>query len=64
MAALLAATRFIGDHPDASPRTTKRDMRVNVLRRYAYKIYYRAIDETVEIIHIRHTARRPWVGLR
>ena len=31
--------------------------------RYRYKIFYSIIDgETVEIMHVRHTSRRPWVG--
>ena len=26
----------------------------------SYKIYYRVRNNTVELIHIRHTSRRPW----
>jgi plasmid stabilization system protein ParE len=34
---------------------------VKVVRRYRYKIFYSIIDEnTVEIVHVRHTSRRPW----
>jgi plasmid stabilization system protein ParE len=28
--------------------------------RYPYKIFYRLRGDAVEILHIRHTARRPW----
>jgi plasmid stabilization system protein ParE len=30
--------------------------------RYPYKIFYRLRDDAVEILHIRHTARRAWAG--
>ena len=31
------------------------------MRRYRYKIFYRIVEEdTVEIMHIRHTSRQPW----
>src|SRR5204862_2856447 len=43
------ALRFINSMP--SPPTR---------RRSRPKIFYRAIDETVEILHIRPTSRRPW----
>jgi len=36
-------------------------LRVKVMRRYGYKIFYRIVDgDTVEIMHIRHSSRRPW----
>ena len=28
--------------------------------RYPYRIFYRVRSETIEILHIRHTSRRPW----
>jgi plasmid stabilization system protein ParE len=33
---------------------------VKVMRRYGYKIFYRVVGDTVEIMHIRHSSRRPW----
>lgn len=36
------------------------DVRVVPLGRYPYKIFYRVTDDTVEILHIHHAARRPW----
>jgi hypothetical protein len=30
------------------------------LGRYPYKIFYRVTNDTVEILHIHHAARRPW----
>jgi toxin ParE1/3/4 len=58
--AIYAASRFIAERPKASPLTEKPNVRVKVLRRYRYKIFYHVVGDTVEILHIRHTARRPW----
>lgn len=30
------------------------------LVRYPYKIFYRIRNESIIILHIRHTSRRPW----
>jgi plasmid stabilization system protein ParE len=35
-------------------------VRVSLLLSYRYKIFYRAIRDTIRIIHIRHTSRRPY----
>jgi plasmid stabilization system protein ParE len=60
--AIAAAIDEIGGHPLASPRTSDVDIRVKILGRYRYKIFYSVVgDEFVEIIHVRHAARRPWV---
>jgi hypothetical protein len=32
------------------------------VRPYHYKIFYSVVGDTVEIIHVRHTSRRPWTG--
>jgi toxin ParE1/3/4 len=37
---------------------------VKVVRRYRYKIFYSITGDTVEILHVRHTSRRPWNGVR
>ena len=58
--AIYAAARFIAERPKASPLTEKPNVRVKVLRRYRYKIFYHVIGDPVEILHIRHTSRRPW----
>jgi plasmid stabilization system protein ParE len=39
-------------------------VRVVPLIRYPYKIFYRIADDTVRILHIRHTSRRPWENER
>ena len=58
-----AAVRNIGEQPYASERTDNPDIRVKLVRRYRYQIFYSIVDaDTVEIIHVRHTSRRPWKG--
>jgi toxin ParE1/3/4 len=48
--------------PDSAREISERPgVRVVPLVRYPYKIFYRVVDETVEILHIYHTSRRePW----
>jgi len=50
-------------HPGIGPRVVSRPgVRTLLVQRYPYKIFYRVRGETVQILHIRHTARRPWLG--
>ena len=61
--AIYAGIRLIAEQPYGSQRANDQGVRVKVLHRYRYKIFYSILDEdTVEIIHIRHTSRRPWAG--
>jgi toxin ParE1/3/4 len=63
--AIYAGAQFIAEHPQASQRTDNPMVRVKVVRRYRYKIFYRIIgDDVVEILHVRHTSRRSWEGAR
>jgi plasmid stabilization system protein ParE len=34
------------------------------VKRYPFKVFYRVLDEQdeIEIVHVRHSARRPWQG--
>jgi plasmid stabilization system protein ParE len=50
--------------PESAQEVRERPgVRMALLIRYPYKIFYRIADETVEILHIHHTARRsPWEG--
>jgi plasmid stabilization system protein ParE len=51
----------IAEHPEGAPRVVQRpDVRVVPLIRYPYKIFYRVLDGSIRILHIRHTSRRPW----
>lgn len=47
--------------PESSRRSKGRPgVHVVSLGRYPYKIFYRVADDTVQILHIHHAARRPW----
>ena len=51
--------RAIAQTPNASEQTNEPGLRVKIVRRYRYKIFYRVVGEIVRITHIRHTSRRP-----
>jgi toxin ParE1/3/4 len=45
----------------AQPLTGRPGVRVAPLNTFPYKIFYRVIDpHRIRILHVRHTARRPW----
>jgi len=54
----------IAAHPDLGAQVAGRPgIRVASLIHYPFKIFYRVLDDgDVQILHIRHTARRPWTG--
>ena len=60
--AIYAGVQFIGERPKGSERTEDPNVRVKVVPRYRYKIFYSIVGDSVEILHVRHTARRPWKG--
>jgi toxin ParE1/3/4 len=46
--------------PKAAPRVSQRSqVRVIAVIRYPFRIYYRLRGDTIDILHIRHTSRRP-----
>jgi plasmid stabilization system protein ParE len=46
--------------PEIAPRVAKRsEVRVIPVVRYPFQIFYRARGDTIDILHIRHTSRRP-----
>jgi len=57
-----AGVQFIAERPEGSERTDDPSVRVKIVRRYRYKIFYSVVGKTVEILHVRHTSRRPWRG--
>jgi plasmid stabilization system protein ParE len=62
--AIYNAIEQIERHPYSAIETSVSGIRVLIIGRYRYKIFYAlAEDDAVEIIHIRHTARRPWQGV-
>jgi len=65
MTAIFASVEFIRRHPEAAPAvSTIAGVRGVVVHRYRFKVFYRVLapDEVIEIIHVRHTSRRPWSG--
>ena len=59
--AISAAIDEVARNPLAARQTSDPTVRVKVVRRYLYKIFYAPSVDEVEILHIRHGARRPWV---
>ena len=60
--AIYASIQLIAEHPLSYQRTDDPSIRVHVVQRYRYKIFYSMIGDAVEIIHVRHTSRRSWEG--
>lgn len=56
------AVAEIAAHPQSGLQTSAGDIRVKILGRYRYKIFYSVGKDAIEIIHVRHAARRPWTG--
>ena len=49
--------------PEAAPRVSQRSqVRVVAVVRYPFRIFYRLRDDAVDVLHIRHTSRRPVKG--
>lgn len=49
--------------PNASQQTDYPSVRMKRVTKYPYKIFYRITDDAIEVLHIRHTARYPWVNI-
>ena len=50
----------IGRVPEAAPRVSQRSqIRVVSVVRYPFRIFYRVRNDAIDILHIRHTSRRP-----
>jgi toxin ParE1/3/4 len=58
------ALGIIRKHPYAG-RTMRRNrrLRVKVVSRYPYLIFYRIDPDVILVLHIRHGSRRKWKGL-
>jgi len=61
MARIKAAVLQLRDQPSSGYRTNDPYIRAKFVGRYPYKIFYRVRGDTVEIVHIRHSARSPWL---
>ena len=59
--AIYAGVQFITEQPEASTLTNNSELRVKVVRKYHYKIFYTIKNrDTLEVLHIRHTSRDLW----
>ncbi|MGD9656058.1 MAG: type II toxin-antitoxin system RelE/ParE family toxin [Methylocystis sp.] len=58
-ARLRNAIRLIVENPAIGVRTQRHGIFVKFVPKSAYKIFYRVKGQTIEIVHIRHSARRP-----
>ena len=56
------SVKFIAENPRASEETDDPAVRVKVVLEYPYKIFYSVHPDVIEILHVRHSARRPWEG--
>ncbi len=55
-----AVVAHIERWPESARRSANRpEVRVAPVGRYPYKIFYRIMTDTIEILHIHHAARRP-----
>ena len=58
---LAVVVAHIARWPESMRRSARHpNVRVALLGRYPYKIFYSVHGDTIEILHIHHTAREPW----
>jgi len=60
IAAIHATIDDIALNPLSARVTSDPTVRVKIVRRYGYKIFYSVDPEEVEILHVRHGSRRAW----
>jgi plasmid stabilization system protein ParE len=59
--AVHAAIVDIAEYPRSARRTSDPSVRVKIVGRYRYQIFYSIEADSIEILHVRHGARRPWM---
>jgi plasmid stabilization system protein ParE len=59
-AAIRTAIDDVAQRPLSARGTSDPSVRVKVVGRYGYKIFYCVGTDAIEILHVRHGARRPW----
>jgi toxin ParE1/3/4 len=56
-----AVLGILSQWPESAPAVAQRPkVRVAPLIHYPYRIFYLVTESAIEVIHIRHTSRRPW----
>lgn len=58
--AIHSAIDDAAQNPHGARRTSDATVRVKIVSRYGYKIFYSVESDSIEILHVRHGARRPW----
>ena len=61
-ASLRETARMLAEHPLGGRTTVRPGVFVRIVPRYPYKIFYRWRGEAIDILHIRHASRRPWIA--
>ena len=61
LSAIYGALNLLAEHPHAAQQTEHSDIRAATIRRYPYRVFYTVTVDAIEILHIRHTSRRPWL---
>jgi plasmid stabilization system protein ParE len=60
-AAILDAIQLVGRHPYLGIKNARAPaLRSKLVTRYPYRVHYFVQGADVWIVHIRHSARRPW----
>ena len=51
----------LASHPMSGASTGRPRVFVKIVPHYPYKVFYRLEKDFIDILHIRHSARRPWI---
>ncbi len=60
---IAAAIDGLAENPEIGVKTSRPGVRVRLAVGYPYKVFYRVREDAVEILHVRHAARRVWQGI-
>jgi toxin ParE1/3/4 len=61
-AGLRRTIEMIASHPRSGASMRSPHLFVKITPNYPYKIFYRVSEGSIDILHIRHSARRPWIA--
>jgi toxin ParE1/3/4 len=60
---LAAIERYLIVYPRGAPTLSRRaDVRAISFGSFPYRLFYQTNADTIEVLTIRHTSRRPWRG--
>jgi toxin ParE1/3/4 len=63
--AILNTIQLVSTRPYVGRRNARApELRSCLVPRYPYRVHYLPSGDEIVIVHIRHTARRPWEGPR